>query len=159
VHLSNCAQYLELVESNMLKRLEIHGFFGQGKGLTIAAPNLTHFECMGWSAISRGCTYRYLVCWMHFWWSDLIGIVLHAKRLALCGSDIKVCFKWQVPLFHCYEYSESKLVDLFLYASLLSCRAFAQFSYLVVGIFACIKFKTWTVSCFTKKGSKLIRKL
>ena len=23
--------------------------------------------------------------------SDLIGIVLHAKRLALCGSDIKVC--------------------------------------------------------------------
>jgi len=48
VHLSNSAQHLELVKSNMLKTLEIHGFFGQGKGLTIAAPHLTHFECIRW---------------------------------------------------------------------------------------------------------------
>ena len=40
MHLVNCAHHLELVESNMLKRLTIDGFFDRGKGLTIAAPHL-----------------------------------------------------------------------------------------------------------------------
>ena len=43
MHLVNCAHHLELVESNMLKRLTIDGFFDRGRGLTIAAPHLIHF--------------------------------------------------------------------------------------------------------------------
>ncbi|RCV27695.1 hypothetical protein SETIT_5G345400v2 [Setaria italica] len=43
MHLVNCAQHLELVKSNVLKRLTIDGFFNRGKGLTIAAPHLIHF--------------------------------------------------------------------------------------------------------------------
>jgi hypothetical protein len=100
VHLSNSAQHLELVKSNMLKRLEIPGFFGRGKGLTIAAPHLTHFECIGWPLEEISWQKRLSLEGAHIdtWCSghtfdgqcDLIGIVLHAKRLALCGSDIKV---------------------------------------------------------------------
>lgn len=101
VYLSNCAQHLELVESNMLKRLEIHGFFDRGEGLTISAPHLTHFECIGWPLEEISWQKRPSLEGAHIntrcsgrtfdGQSDLIGIVLHAKRLALCGSDIKVC--------------------------------------------------------------------
>ena len=110
VHLSNSAQHLELVKSNMLKTLEIHGFFGRGKGLTIAAPHLTHFECIGWPLEEISWQKRPSLEGAHIdtWCSghtfdgqsDLIGIVLHAKRLALCGSDIKVCLThYKFPCF------------------------------------------------------------
>ncbi|KAJ1285719.1 hypothetical protein BS78_03G298500 [Paspalum vaginatum] len=100
VNLMHCAQYLELVESNTLKRLTIDGFFGKGKGLTIAAPHLVHFECNGWSLeqiswqkrpslesaqIDTLCS-RGTFAGQY----DFTGIILQAKRLALCGADIKV---------------------------------------------------------------------
>ncbi|RCV27696.1 hypothetical protein SETIT_5G345500v2, partial [Setaria italica] len=44
LHLINCAQHLELVESKVLKRLTVDGFLGRDKGLTIAAPSLIHFK-------------------------------------------------------------------------------------------------------------------
>ncbi|TKW17186.1 hypothetical protein SEVIR_5G350100v4 [Setaria viridis] len=47
LHLINCAQHLELVESKVLKRLTVDGFLGRDKGLTIAAPSLIHFKCTG----------------------------------------------------------------------------------------------------------------
>ncbi|CAL4947056.1 unnamed protein product [Urochloa decumbens] len=47
LHLINCAQHLELVESKVLKRLTIDGFLGRDEGLTIAAPYLIHFKCTG----------------------------------------------------------------------------------------------------------------
>ncbi|KAG2578783.1 hypothetical protein PVAP13_6NG111500 [Panicum virgatum] len=99
MHFVNCAHHLELVESNMLKRLTIDGFFDRGKGLTIAAPHLIHFECNGWPLEEISWQKRPSLESAHIdtWCSkrtfdgqyDLTGMVLHAKRLALCGSDIK----------------------------------------------------------------------
>ncbi|CAO1944789.1 unnamed protein product [Urochloa humidicola] len=112
MHLVNCAQHLELVKSNVLKRLTIDGFFNRGKGLTIAAPHLIHFECIGWpleeitwqkrpsletAHIDTWCSGR-----TYGGQSDLVGIVLHAKTLALCGSEIKAMLEKELcscPVF------------------------------------------------------------
>lgn len=47
LHLINCAQHLQLVVSKVLKRLTVDGFLGRDKGLTIAAPCLIDFKCIG----------------------------------------------------------------------------------------------------------------
>jgi hypothetical protein len=115
LHLINCVQHLDLIDSKVLKRLTVDGFLGQVKGLTIAVPCLVHFECTGWplkdilwrerpslesAHIDTGC------CHTFDGQSDFTGIFLHAKRLALFGSDIEVCFN-KVPLFYCFhQYSE-----------------------------------------------------
>ncbi|GJM92892.1 hypothetical protein PR202_ga09398 [Eleusine coracana subsp. coracana] len=108
VRLVNCAQHLELIDSKVLKRLTIDGCIDGVKGLTIAAPNLIHFEYIGWPLDditwreqpslesahidTCGCGYTFDSQ------SDFTGPFLHAKRLALFGSDIKVgyvsLFKW-----------------------------------------------------------------
>ncbi|RLM91609.1 hypothetical protein C2845_PM08G27970 [Panicum miliaceum] len=72
LHLVDCAQYLDLVDSKVLKRLTVDGFLGRDKGLTIAAPCLIHFKST--------CDGR----------SDFTGVFLNAKRLALFGSGIKL---------------------------------------------------------------------
>jgi len=100
MHFVNCAHHLELVESNVLKRLTIDGFFDRGRGLTIAAPHLIHFECNGWPLEEISWQKRSSLESAHIdtWCSkrtfdgqyDLTGMVLHAKRLTLCGSDMKV---------------------------------------------------------------------
>ncbi|CAL4954150.1 unnamed protein product [Urochloa decumbens] len=112
VHLINCAQYLELVDSKVLKRLTINGCIGGDKGLTIAAPQLVHFECTGWPLEDISWRERPSLESAHIdtlcsgrtfdGQSDLTGIVLHAKRLALCGSDIKAMLEKELrscPVF------------------------------------------------------------
>lgn len=112
VHLINCAQYLERIDSKVLKRLTIDGYIGGDKGLTISAPHLIHFECIGWALDfitwreqpslesahidTCGCGDTFDSQ------SNFTGAFLHVKKLALFGSDIKVRY---VSLFHCYQYA------------------------------------------------------
>ena len=50
--------------------------------------------------------------------SDLIGIVLHAKRLALCGSDIKVWLThYKFPSFSAMNILNGNWLIFFLYAT------------------------------------------
>ncbi|TVU34849.1 hypothetical protein EJB05_16703, partial [Eragrostis curvula] len=100
VHLINCAHHLELIDSKVLKRLTIDGCIDGDKGLTIAAPNLIHFECIGWPLDDISWREQPSLESAHIdtcgcgdtfdSQSDFTGAFLHAKRLALFGSDIKL---------------------------------------------------------------------
>ncbi|RLM62187.1 hypothetical protein C2845_PM14G14660 [Panicum miliaceum] len=95
--LINCAQHLELVDSKVLKRLTVDGFLGRDKGLTIACPCLIHFKCthlpleeISWRE-RPSLKSAHIVARSTFdGQPDFTGIFLHAKRLGLFGSDMKV---------------------------------------------------------------------
>ncbi|CAO2177948.1 unnamed protein product [Urochloa humidicola] len=113
LHLINCAQHLELVDSKVLKRLTVDGFLGRDKGLTIAAPCLIHFKCTGWPLEEISWRERPSLESAHIFaslsrssfdgGSNFTGIILHAKRLALFGSSIKVMLEKELPTCSLFE--------------------------------------------------------
>ncbi|KAL6614350.1 hypothetical protein ACP70R_036620 [Stipagrostis hirtigluma subsp. patula] len=122
LNLQNCARYFKLIDSNVLKVLTLQGFKdGSGDRLTITAPCLIHFECMGcplediyWTERpclesarieTSGCTFDGQ--------PEFTGISLHAKRLTkltLYGLDVKVMLEKQLPTCSVFE----NLKDLYV---------------------------------------------
>jgi hypothetical protein len=99
LHLIDSAMHIKLIASKALKRLILDGLLDGCNGFTISAPHLISFECTGCSLDdiswrdqpslesaridTRGCTFDGE--------SKFIGVIAHAKKLTLLGSDIKVC--------------------------------------------------------------------
>ncbi|KAL6853848.1 hypothetical protein ACP4OV_019877 [Aristida adscensionis] len=118
VCLINCAQYLDLIDSKVLKRLTIDGAIGGDKGLTIAAPHLVHFECIGWPlddiswreqpSLESG---HIDTCGRTFdSQSNFTRAFLHAKGLALFGSDMKVMLEKELPT--CSEFENLATLEI-----------------------------------------------
>ena len=141
LHLINCAQHLDLVDSKVLKRLTVDGFLGRDKGLTIAAPCLIHFKCTGLPLEEISWRERPSLESAHIFaslsrstcdgQSDFTGIFLNAKRLALFGSGIKVfstkdkyiCFIVAINIL------KDSLMNFFSLLLYLPCRVFPHFLY------------------------------
>ncbi|XP_044397096.1 uncharacterized protein [Triticum aestivum] len=97
--------YLQLIASKVLKRLTIDGYIDSKNGFTISAPHLISFECkryklkdISWGdqptlesahIDSRGK--------MFDGESNYTEILVHAKKIALFGSDIKVMLEKELP--------------------------------------------------------------
>ncbi|TVU34848.1 hypothetical protein EJB05_16702, partial [Eragrostis curvula] len=98
--LANCAAYFNLIDSKVLKRLTLNGFYDVMDGFIVAAPQLIYFKCIGfplediaWRGQpslesahieTNGDTYDAQ--------SGFTGIISQAKRLELSfdGSDLKL---------------------------------------------------------------------
>jgi hypothetical protein len=99
LHLIESATCLELIASKVLKRLTLDGSMYGVENLVISAPHLISFECTGCSlkdiswrdkpSLERA---RIYTCGSTFGGeSRFTEVLVHAKELALFGSDIKVC--------------------------------------------------------------------
>jgi hypothetical protein len=124
IHLIDSLCYLNLIDSKVLKRLTIDGSIDIPPCFTISAPHLISFECMGYELKNiswrdqptlesaqidaRGTTFD--------GGCKFTEILVHAKKLALFGLDIKVCFHRNKPVV--------------LYVTVLVC--FAQTSTLLI---------------------------
>ncbi|KAM3351963.1 hypothetical protein ACQJBY_023693 [Aegilops geniculata] len=98
LHLIDSAVCLEHIKSKALKRLTIDGSMYGPDRMTISAPNLISFECTGFSL--EDIVWRDQpslesahidTCGRTFGGdSRFTGVLLHAKKLALFGCDIKL---------------------------------------------------------------------
>jgi hypothetical protein len=103
--------YLKRIASKALKRLTLDGSMYGFESLEISAPHLISFECTGCSLNdiswrdqpslerARIDTWGRTFCDE----SRFTEVLVHAKELALFGSDIKVCFSEEKPIISsCY---------------------------------------------------------
>ncbi|XP_047043643.1 putative F-box/LRR-repeat protein At3g42770 [Lolium rigidum] len=105
IHLIDSLCYLNLIESKVLKKLTIDGSIDIPPCFTISAPHLISFECMRYELKNiswrdqptlesaqidaRGTTFD--------GGCKFTEILVHAKKLALFGLDIKVMLEKELP--------------------------------------------------------------
>ncbi|KAF7024175.1 hypothetical protein CFC21_036554 [Triticum aestivum] len=98
LHLIDSAVCLEHIKSKALKRLTIDGSMYGPDRMTISAPNLISFECTGFSLEDISWrdqpsleSARTNTCGRTFGGeSRFTGVLVHAKKLALFGCDMKL---------------------------------------------------------------------
>jgi hypothetical protein len=111
LHLIDSVTYLKRIASKALKRLTLDGSMYGFESLEISVPHLISFECTGCSLNdiswrdqpslerARIDTWGRTFCDE----SRFTEVLVHAKELALFGSDIKVCFSEEKPVISsCY---------------------------------------------------------
>jgi hypothetical protein len=99
LHLIESATCLKLIASKVLKRLTLDGSMYGVENLVISAPHLISFECTGCSlkdiswrdkpSLERARIHTHGTTFGGE--SRFTEVLVHAKELALFGSDIKVC--------------------------------------------------------------------
>lgn len=105
IHLIYSLCYADLIDSKVLKRLTIDGSIDVPPCFTISAPNLISFECMGYQLKNISWRDHPTLESAHI---DTFGstfdgeckfmeILVHAKKLALFGFDIKVMLEKELP--------------------------------------------------------------
>ncbi|KAF7038159.1 hypothetical protein CFC21_048368 [Triticum aestivum] len=111
LHLIDSAVCLEHIKSKALRRLTIDGSMYGPDRMTISAPNLISFECTGFSL--EDIVWRDQpslesahidTCGRTFGGeSRFTGVLVHAKKLALFGCDIKVMLENELPTCSVFE--------------------------------------------------------
>ncbi|VAH64921.1 unnamed protein product [Triticum turgidum subsp. durum] len=111
LHLIDSAVCLEHIKSKALKRLTIDGSMYGPDRMTISAPNLISFECTGFSLEDISWrdqpsleSARINTCGRTFGGeSRFTGVLVHAKKLALFGCDMKVILENELPTCSVFE--------------------------------------------------------